>query len=236
MSVNILENKEITFTNKSIHYKIPLCSIIYIESSKRKCIIHTTKDFVKTDTELSFYEKLDDLSELLCDYGFVRCHQSYLVSLQRASTYHKKFLIVEEHDIPVSERYRSDIIKLFDNPSEKLIPSTTQTHAQTIGILVCINGEYKGSITRIYPDIDYELGRDGNACEIVINLPYISRKHAVLTYHANQSYTITDHSHNGTYVIEENGIARKLTADKIETVPSGSVICFGDRDLQYRIL
>lgn len=254
MNVDISTNDKneymFSFTIKGVHHRIPLLSIIYIESSKRKCILHTLHNDNKpsnsnlsfdgttpSDNELSFYGKLNEVSELLSGYGFVRCHQSYLISLQHVSKYHDGFLYAHGNSIPVSERYRSRIINFFDNNASMYISnplSTRQRHL--IGVLICISGEYKGSIVRIYPNIDYELGRDGKVCEIVINLPYISRRHCTLTYHENSTYTITDHSHNGTYLIQDNSRPKKLIADKIEVLPTGSVICFGDTGLQYRLL
>lgn len=265
-----------SFTGKGVHHRIPLHSIVYIESSKRKCIIHTLHDHSKTsqnntssyeakqnENEMSFYGKLNEVSELLSEYGFVRCHQSFLVSLQHSDRYYDGFLYTHRNTIPVSERYRSRIISLFDNNKTLLnnaqnsnnigksiegsdnenrntkggndISSTT-TISTITGVIVCISGEYKGSIIRIYPDIEYEIGRDGSKCEIIINQPYISRKHCTLSYREDGSYMITDHSHNGTYLIQNNGSPRKLITDKIETLPTGSIISFGDIDLKYRLI
>ncbi|MBE5924510.1 MAG: FHA domain-containing protein [Lachnospiraceae bacterium] len=215
------------------YYHILLKDILYFESAGRKCILHTSESI----TTYSFYGKLGDVADTLSDYGFIRCHQSYLVSVAHATDYHKGYITVGGHPISVSEKYRRNIIDLFcDNQSTEYLTDKKNktTGNNPIGVLVCISGQYKGSIIRIYSDITYEIGRDEKECEIVIRLPYVSRKHLSLTYRNDGTYEINDHSHNGTYLIHDDDRAEKLTADNI--VPSGSVICFGDRSLQYRLI
>ena len=112
MNTNILTNENneniLSFKFKSIYYKIPLRSIIYIESSGRKCFVHTTSNLQNSSNEeMTFYGKLDELSEMLSSYGFARCHQSYLVSIQHADKYHNKFIYLHRKTIPVSDRYRT---------------------------------------------------------------------------------------------------------------------------------
>ena len=254
-SIFINNNNEamLEFSFNATYHHIPLRSILYIESSKRKCIIHTKTDGSNTaGPTFSFYEKLSELSDRLSGYGFIRCHQSYLISICHASKYYNGCVYVGSSQISVSERYRKNIINLFDNNSSNRFMNTDSTsktdaigsykytpdsnNAITTGAIVCIDGEYKGAIIRIYPNINYEIGRDGNACEIVINLPYISRQHLSLTYRCDNTYDITDHSHNGTYLIHDDSRAEKLTTGKIRNIPSGSVICLGDRSLQYRLI
>lgn len=230
------------FSFNSNYHHLPLRSIRYIESSRRKCIVHShSENNDETDSTFTFYEKLSELSQALSEYGFVRCHQSYLIAACYASKYYNGNVYVGGKEIAVSERYRKDIINLFDNIPTNVSTKTDHItadneHILSTGVLICIRGEYKDSIIRLYPDIEYEIGRDGTACEIVINLPYISRRHCSLSYNADGTYSITDHSHNGTYLIRDNDTPKKLTADKTETILPNSIVCFGDMTLQYKMI
>ena len=50
--------------------RIPLFSILYIESNLRKITVHTEKE------DYFCYRRLDEIEEELKGYGFIRCHQS----------------------------------------------------------------------------------------------------------------------------------------------------------------
>lgn len=58
---------------------VELDDIIYIESSLHKLIFHFNKGAKK---EMSMYEKLDNIDNRICKYGFCRIHKSYLVNLK----------------------------------------------------------------------------------------------------------------------------------------------------------
>lgn len=219
----------IQFMYKGNHQRIPLKDILYIESNARKCIIHSSTDKDKTEC---FYGKLSEIAKSLYPYGFVRCHQSYLISITPNARYSDNMIYIEDTSIPVSEKYRKNIISIFRHPPDKIYALTKTT----MGALVCIKGEYYGSAIRMYPNEKCTIGRDNKSSNIIINLPYISRSHCDIIYKPDNTYELIDRSHNGTYVIQENGHAEKLTPDKIHTLPSGSVICFGDRELQYRLI
>lgn len=230
------------FSFNSNYHHLPLRSIIYIESFHRKCIVHSQSESNnETDSTYTFYEKLSELSHALSEYGFVRCHQSFLIAACFASKYYNGYVYVGGKEIAVSERYRKDIINLFDNIPTKASKKTDNItacnkHIRSTGVLICIRGEYKNSIIRLYPDIEYEIGRDGTACEIVINLPYISRRHCSLSYNDDGTYSITDHSSNGTYIIRDNDTPKKLITDNKETILPNSIVSFGDMALQYKMI
>lgn len=237
-----LSNPLLHYSYRSGHYQIPVKEILYIESRERKCYIYTNKRtkphvsnfFEENDSkDLCFYGKLSELTDILIPYGFVRCHQSFLVSVTAKTHYKNNHLYVNNKEIPVSERYRRTIIDLFDKPQ---ISDNKHKLRYTIGAMVCIKGEYLGSVIRMYPNVICKIGRDNQSSEIIINLPYISRSHCDIRYNGIDTYEIKDYSHNGTYIIKENGTAEKLTPAKIYTASSGSVICFGDISLQYRLI
>lgn len=56
--------------------EVPIGDILYIETDKRNIVVHTS------DNRLISNRKIDELEEELKDYGFFRCHKSYLVNLE----------------------------------------------------------------------------------------------------------------------------------------------------------
>ncbi|MGL5381900.1 MAG: LytR/AlgR family response regulator transcription factor [Culicoidibacterales bacterium] len=54
--------------------KVALNDIVFIESNRRKIEIHTANAYYE------MYEKLDQITEQLAPFGFIRTHRSYLVN------------------------------------------------------------------------------------------------------------------------------------------------------------
>ena len=80
--------------------QLPLYQIYYLESQLRKIIAHTWENTTE------FYDRLDHLEALLCDSGFVRCHQSYLVNsrhIRQLST--GAIVLADGTELPVSRTY-----------------------------------------------------------------------------------------------------------------------------------
>lgn len=79
--------------------KVLLNQVFYITAEGRKVVFH------KRDGELSAYAKLNDLEETLSEFGFLRCHQSYLVNIKFIQSHARMSLTVAENEIPISRRY-----------------------------------------------------------------------------------------------------------------------------------
>lgn len=79
--------------------KIVLNQVFYISAVGRKVSFHNR------DGELSAYAKLSDLEETLEDYGFFRCHQSYLINKKFVQSHSRTSLTVAGEKVPVSRRY-----------------------------------------------------------------------------------------------------------------------------------
>lgn len=88
--------------------RIPLNQIFYLESDKRKIILHTR------DGETEFYEKMDAMEDLLKGKGFVRCHQSYIVQKQYVNGFSRSGMIIQDVQIPISRRYYDSLKKMFE--------------------------------------------------------------------------------------------------------------------------
>lgn len=242
-------SKCLNISIKNVHHRIPLRSILYLESDCRKILVHTPhKDY-------EYYEKLDTLEKALVPYGFIRCHQSYLVPISKITSYQTGELTIEDFSIPVSSRYKNQIEDLFKNTLQPDIPSNTHLVTKSLslnqgitGALVCTKGTYLGSIIRFYADKEIVIGRDGTACDVVINLPYISRQHCRIQYNkASNTYEVTDLSHNGTFLlypdytnlkgsIESNSQMERITKNKPSCLKPGAALCFGKKDSIYRLI
>lgn len=224
--------KHLTISFQGITHQIPLNTILYIESNLRKITIHTQ------ETCFYCYQKLNDIAEILKNDGFVRCHQSYLIALDKVTSYTNTQLYIQDARIPISNRYQTKLKELFSHPSvattrqkQTVLSSLNQTQ-KNYGALICVHGAYLGSIIRIKPEQKILIGRDGNIVDMIINLPFVSRIHCTILYHCDtMEYEIVDLSHNGTFV---NG-NKRLLRDETYLLKPGNEICFGDKETIYKL-
>lgn len=79
---------------------VKLQDILYLESDRRLIRIKCDR------MEESFYGSLDDVAKELAGKGFLRCHKSYLVSMDRVKSFSGEELIMEDGTLlPVSRSY-----------------------------------------------------------------------------------------------------------------------------------
>ena len=76
------------------------------------------------------------------------------------------------------------------------------------GYLIGSKGEYQGASIPIEGEL--LIGRDETNCQVVIKRPDISRKHCMIRYSGNGSYTVTDCSSNGVYDKEGNAFPKNV--------------------------
>lgn len=224
--------KYLSVTYQGITHQIPISSILYIESNLRKIAIHTEQ------STYYCYQKLNVIAEQLKDDGFVRCHQSYLFALNKVTNYSNVHVYIRDIQIPISNRYQAKLRELFAHSQlagniPLRAPSASLNQAQIgCGALICICGAYLGSIIRIRPEQEIIIGRDGTVADMVINLPYVSRRHCALTYHCDiMKYEVMDLSSNGTF-IDGN---KRLLKNETYLLKPGSEICFGDKKTVYKL-
>lgn len=243
MNERSLNTKCLNLSMRGTTHKIPINTILYIESNRRKVTIHTGK------MDYDYYEKLDVMEQTLQNEGFIRCHQSYLVPTDRLLTYHANNTILLDgvmDAIPVSRRYQPVIKALFDQESHMAaqtesaatcdqhcyLTSSLQCNQPETGAFICTEGAYIGSIIRIKPEQRIRIGRDGEVADMVVNLPSVSRLHCEVIYHAEQhEYEIVDFSTNGTFV---NGNKRLVQQEPYLLKP-GTELCFGDKGTVYKL-
>ena len=219
---------EVTFQRKT--HKIPVDSILYIESDLRKLLIHTPKIIYHC------YNKLSSMEESLKEDGFIRCHQSYLIPINKITYYTSSKIFIDDTTIPISKAYQDKTAEvllkhgIMNGKPIKKPASYNQMHTN-YGTLVCIEGIYAGAIIRIKPEKQIIIGRNGNSVDIVINLPDVSRVHCSILYHYDtMSYEICDLSRNGTFVNN-----KRLLSGETYHIPKGSIITFGNNNTIYKL-
>lgn len=88
---------------------IRLDKIAYFESRGRKIAA------VSSDERFEFYQKMDELMEILPKGQFVRCHQSYVVNAAQVYSYSSSSVVLLSGDsIPLSRRYYQGMKDIFE--------------------------------------------------------------------------------------------------------------------------
>lgn len=223
--------KYLTISYQGVKHRIPIHSILYIESNLRKIVIHTQHG------DYYCYQKLNDIAEQLKEDGFIRCHQSYLFALSKVTNYSNIHIYIQDIRLPISKRYQNEIKELFSGTLANVVngqtaPSPADPYREECGALICVHGAYLGSIVRIRPEQKITIGRDSEVADLIINLPLVSRNHCILTYHCDiMKYEIIDLSSNGTFV----GGTKRLMKNKTCFLKPGDEICFGDKNTIYKL-
>ena len=89
--------------------KILLKNILYVESSDKKVIIHTTENIFE------IYGKMDAF-EIALGENFFRCHRFFLVNLEKISAYNSNTIeLLNGEKIFIAEKRYSDFVKKFMN-------------------------------------------------------------------------------------------------------------------------
>lgn len=96
--------------------RIPLKYVRYFLSDKRKIKAILEEPYETTE----FYMKMSDLEERLRGFGFLRCHQSYLVNSNKILDWDGTgLLLTGKERVPSSKKYRNELKELFrDLPEE----------------------------------------------------------------------------------------------------------------------
>lgn len=198
---------------KDASSRIPISDILYIESNNRTITIHTPSG------SYTCYEKLRTLEEHLP--MLIRCHQSYLVSPSSIISYDNQELILQgiTNRIPVSRQYQKKMREYLQQKTSG-------------GTLIGISGTYANYYIQLQDDQTVLLGRDADVCDIIIQLPMVSRTHCTLTYHSDtHNYTIVDNSTNGTFIQHTT----RLISNQEYILTPGTLLCFGDQTAVFQL-
>ncbi|MGI6069845.1 MAG: LytR/AlgR family response regulator transcription factor [Blautia sp.] len=105
------QSSQFLLLNYGTNYnKIRYSDILYIETFGRKVAIHTlTKDPV-----IYYPCKLSELEDLLPTTLFVRCHQSFILSINTVKSISKATaFLIDGTEIPISRSYKEIVYQFF---------------------------------------------------------------------------------------------------------------------------
>lgn len=101
------------------------------------------------------------------------------------------------------------------------------------GAVRVLSGKYQDAILRIQPKEELVIGRDVKECHLVLEAPWVSRKHCVISYDFEQQlYIVTDYSENGTFIKGGERLERK----KSQRLPSGTVVTIGEERIELQLM
>lgn len=202
--------------------RIPVNEILYIDSRDRKLFIYTP------ETVYEYNDKMDNMVTLLETEGFIRCHQSFLVKLSAVSVIRRDKLVVGDKELPVSRKYKDEVRNMLlrstgsDNGEKAFLAERDDIH---FGNLLCIEGPYSGKLFKLVPEQEILIGRDGDVCDIVFNLPRISREHLRIIFHEKRGcYEVMDQSTNGCFVNGEIRLEKNVRYE----IQTGECLKLGD--------
>lgn len=88
--------------------KVMLSDILYIESMKDYVKIFTMGAMIVTKQSISSVE------EMLPEQDFIRTHRSFIVSVQKITSYTQELLEIDKTEIPIGKIYRNEVMKVLD--------------------------------------------------------------------------------------------------------------------------
>ena len=106
-----LYNPSIPIRSGSKIYRVDVKDIIFIEKYSNIAIFHTTNGVLRT------YASLNDIQEQTEEYGFYRCHKSYLVNILHVdylSISQNYLLMKNKKKVLVSQKYKKGLIDIVE--------------------------------------------------------------------------------------------------------------------------
>lgn len=89
-------------------YRIPYSEILFFENNSRKITMYTTD----RKGEYPFYGVMSEVMPRL-DSHFIRCHNSYIVNIDKVDTWTRTAFTIAGHKIPISRRYADEARDAF---------------------------------------------------------------------------------------------------------------------------
>lgn len=111
-------NKNIVISSKPKNKIINLDTIVYMESINRKVLLYNI--FGESESVNYIFK---DLYEKVKDYGFIRCHKSYIVNIKYIQTFNKLECHLQRQIIvPIGRKYSKDFRSvLLENEFENIL-------------------------------------------------------------------------------------------------------------------
>lgn len=92
--------KALHFQYRTQIYTLQHRRLVYISSSLHNVVFHLTDG-----TVIRCRARLADFSDQLADSSFLRCHQSFLINLDKVTSLNKNSFMVGGTEIPISRNY-----------------------------------------------------------------------------------------------------------------------------------
>jgi len=103
------QHYKIHFKWKETPYVLDISEVVYLESTRRHI------KFVTADKEYECVGKLDDYESKLSSYGFLRCHQSFLINMNYIKSIETASIITSlGHIVNMTVRRRSNCLKALN--------------------------------------------------------------------------------------------------------------------------
>jgi hypothetical protein len=103
--------------------------------------------------------------------------------------------------------------------------------SNTMGQVRCIKGMAAGQGFRLPPNRKMVIGKNPGKATLVLNESYISNVHCTIQYNeGNNTYIVTDHSTNGTFI---NGI--RMQKEMPTTCPAGTVLMLVNSNIEIKL-
>lgn len=104
-----IEKQKICVRSNAVRRFIYLENIMYAERSGKKTVLH-----LKDGTRVEIGEKISELADMLNSAEFVRCHNSFIVSLSGMKKYSRQKIEMEDGaEVPISRPYISAVKEAF---------------------------------------------------------------------------------------------------------------------------
>lgn len=111
-STPIKQDQEVIFVKDGTKFvRLPYQDILYLKSEGNYV------SFVTTDKTILSLITIKELEEKLPSY-FMRVHRSYIVNLQRMESISTEEIAIGKHHIPISQKYRPDLMLYIGNANE----------------------------------------------------------------------------------------------------------------------
>lgn len=99
---------------KTSSTKIKINDIYYLKITGHEITIYAASGRFKK------YGTLNDELKVLASFGFIKCNQSYIVSLKKIRTIsHNQILLINNDKIPMSRHFAPKVMVAFHNYSQK---------------------------------------------------------------------------------------------------------------------
>ena len=90
--------------------KVLLHEILFIESSKEYVKLH-----LETGKPLLVKQSISSLQKLLSPHRFLRVHRSYIVTIEKISSYNSTYITIDNQKIPIGRLYKNEVSKVLNH-------------------------------------------------------------------------------------------------------------------------